>query len=100
MLSSDYPITNRRHFLKHMAGLSGMALPGFQFVEKLRGATNDLKKQNKSIIVLWMSGGPPTIDLRDLTPGQATGGEFKTIKTSAPGVEISEHLPKVASQFK
>ena len=40
------------------------------------------------------------MDLWDLKPGAQTGGEFKTIKTSAPGVEISEVLPTIASQFK
>jgi uncharacterized protein (DUF1501 family) len=40
------------------------------------------------------------MDLWDLKPGAQTGGEFKTIKTSASGVEISEVLPTIASQFK
>jgi uncharacterized protein (DUF1501 family) len=47
-----------------------------------------------------MGGGPSHMDLWDLKPGAQTGGEFKTIKTSAPGVEISEVLPTIASQFK
>jgi hypothetical protein len=47
-----------------------------------------------------MGGGPSHMDLWDLKPGAQTGGEFKTIKTSASGVEISEVLPTVASQFK
>src|SRR5262249_8541952 len=33
-------------------------------------------------------------------PGESTGGEFKPIDTSAPGVQISEILPTVASQMK
>ena len=40
------------------------------------------------------------MDLWDLKPGEQTGGEFKPIKTTASGVEISEVLPTVASQFK
>jgi hypothetical protein len=43
-----------------------------------------------------MSGGPSTIDLWDLKPGHANGGTFKEIATSAAGVRISEHLPKIA----
>jgi hypothetical protein len=99
MLSS-FPTLNRRHFLKHMAGFAAMAAPSIQFVQGLKAAAPELKKQNKSIIILWMSGGPPTIDFWDLKPGTETGGPFKTIKTSADGVEISEHMPKVAEQFK
>jgi hypothetical protein len=91
---------NRRHFLKHMAGYSLMALPGMQFLQTIRAAAPELKKKNKSIIIMWMGGGPPTIDLWDLKPGAPTGGEFKTTKTSAKGVEICEHMPKVAEQMK
>src|SRR5688572_20883984 len=98
-MQADYPTTNRRHFLKHMVGFSaGLAIPGSHFVQGLRASAETLKKENKSLIILWMGGGPPTIDLWDLKPGTDNGGPFKTIKTSAAGVEISEHLPKVAMQ--
>jgi len=100
MLAADYPVSNRRHFLKHMAGFSLMALPGMQFIQRLRAAEPVLKKANKSIIVLWMSGGPSHMDTWDLKPGTDTGGEFKAIKTSVPGVEICEHLPTVAKQMQ
>src|SRR5262249_9346597 len=39
---------------------------------------------------------PATIDLWDLKPGHTNGGPFKEIDTSAPGLRIGEHLPKVA----
>lgn len=91
---------NRRHFLKHVVTASTLAVPGMQFWQGLRAAAPTLKKDNKSVIILWMGGGPATIDLWDLKPGEQTGGEFKPIKTPASGVEISEVLPTVASQFK
>ena len=91
---------DRRHFLKHVATASALAMPGMQFLQGLRAAAPKLKKENKSVIILWMGGGPATIDLWDLKPGEQTGGEFKPIKTPASGVEISEILPTVASQFK
>jgi uncharacterized protein (DUF1501 family) len=50
----------------------------------------------KSCILLWMDGGPSHKDTFDLKPDSKGAGEFKPIKTAAPGVEISEHLPKVA----
>jgi hypothetical protein len=100
MLNADYPMFNRRHFLKHLAGMSVLALPGAQFIQRLRAAAPALKKQNKSLIVMWMGGGPPTIDIWDLKPGTPTGGEFKPIKTSASGVEICEHMPVTAKQMK
>jgi hypothetical protein len=91
---------NRRHFLSHVAGASAMALPALSFYETLQAQAPKLRKENKSLIILWMGGGPTHLDLWDLKPGQATGGEFKPIKTSAPGVEISEVLPQTAKQMK
>jgi hypothetical protein len=91
---------NRRHFLKHVAGASAMAVPSLSFFNGLRAAEDKLKKENKSLVIFWMGGGPSHMDLWDLKPGASTGGEFKPIKTSADGVEISEVLPTVASQFK
>jgi hypothetical protein len=91
---------NRRHFLQHVAGASALAIPGMQFLHGLRAAEKELKKQNKSLIILWMGGGPSHMDLWDLKPGESTGGEFKPIKTAVSGIEICELLPTVAGQFK
>jgi Protein of unknown function (DUF1501) len=100
MLTADFSMFNRRHFLKHVASLSLLALPGMRFLQGLRASADTLKRQNKSLIILWMSGGPPTIDMWDLKPDQPTGGEFKPIKTAVPGIEICEHMPKIARQMK
>ena len=43
-----------------------------------------------------MNGGPSTIDLWDLKPGHENGGPYKEIETTAPGLKIGEHLPKLA----
>src|SRR3954470_1939477 len=91
---------SRRHFLKHVAGLSAMALPGIGFVQSLKAAAPDLKKKHKSLIILWMGGGPSTIDLWDLKPCSANAGQFKPAKTAVSGIEICEHLPTVAKQMK
>jgi hypothetical protein len=91
---------DRRHFMKHLAGSAALAAPGLSFVTGLRAAAADLKKKNKSLIVLWMSGGPATIDIWDLKPGTATGGESKTMKTAVNGIEISDLMPNTAKQMK
>src|SRR4051812_44860452 len=90
---------NRRHFLKHVAGFSALAVPSMQFFLGLRAAEEKLKKANKSLIIFWMGGGPSHMDLWDLKPGAQTGGDFKPMKTKASGVEISEVLPTVAEQM-
>jgi uncharacterized protein (DUF1501 family) len=91
---------NRRHFLKHVAGASALAVPSLNFVQGLRAAEADLKKQGKSLIIMWMGGGPSHLDTWDPKPGQPTGGEFKAISTAASGVQISELMDKTAKQFK
>jgi uncharacterized protein (DUF1501 family) len=64
----------------------------------LRAHADELQKRGKSAIMLWMGGGPSTIDLWDLKPGAPTGGPFRPINTSGD-VQICEHLPKVAQQM-
>jgi hypothetical protein len=59
-----------------------------------------MKKKQKSLIIMWMAGGPPTIDLWDMKPESQNGGPHKPIKTAASGIEITEHMPLTAKQFK
>src|SRR5436190_575282 len=89
----------RRHFLNHLTTGSVMTGAAMSFAHTLRANADTLKKNNKSAILLWMSGGPSTMDIWDLKPGAPTGGEFQPIATSAPGVFISEHMPKMAKQM-
>lgn len=89
----------RRHFMKHMAGASALALPAINFTNALAASASDMKKRGKAAIMLWMGGGPSTIDIWDLKPGAPTGGPFKPISTSGD-VQISEHMPLMAKQMK
>ena len=50
----------------------------------------------KACILLYMVGGASQIDTWDPKPGRPTGGEFGTVRTTLPGVHISEHLPQLA----
>jgi hypothetical protein len=86
---------SRRHFLSHLAGATALATPATSFLTSLQAAAPDLKKRNKSAILLWMGGGPATIDLWDLKPGAPTGGSFRPISTAGEG-QICEHLSKLA----
>ena len=54
----------------------------------------------KRVILLWMMGAPSQMDTWDPKPGTETGGPFAAIQTSAPGIQIAEHLPLVAKQMK
>jgi uncharacterized protein (DUF1501 family) len=95
----DTPLgMTRRHFMSHLAGASALALPAMQFTNALAASSQDLKKRHKSAILLWMGGGPATIDIWDLKPGAPTGGPFKPIATSG-SAQITEHMPLVAQQM-
>jgi len=96
---SFFGITDRRHFLKHAAGATAVTLPGLSFLSDLRAQAPAMKKKGKSLIVLWMGGGPSTIDLWDMKPGSPNAGEHKPVSTTASGVQITEHLPKVGKQM-
>jgi Protein of unknown function (DUF1501) len=85
---------SRRHFLRHLA-TSAATIPALQFISHVKANAAELKKNQKACILMWMSGGPPTIDMWDLKPGSKNGGEFKPISTKGD-LQISEHLPRTA----
>ncbi|MFO0901948.1 MAG: DUF1501 domain-containing protein [Pirellulales bacterium] len=57
----------------------------------------DASRKPKSVILIWLNGGPATIDLWDLKPGHENGGPFREIDTRVAGLKISEHLPTLAT---
>ena len=60
----------------------------------------ELKKQEKRVILLWLAGGASQLETWDPKPGAPTGGPFRSIPTSVPGVQISELMPKMAQRMK
>lgn len=99
MFSQSLLEKSRRDFLKlSAAGVFGASYSGWMNVLAARAAETraNPKAKAKACILLWMDGGPSHKDTLDLKPGSKGAGEFHPIKTSAPGIEISEHLPGVA----
>lgn len=94
MSLSQFPGMSRRHFMRHLAA-GAATVPALDFISHVKANAAQLKKNNKACILMWMSGGPPTIDIWDLKPGSKNGGEFKPIST-AGNLQISEHMPKTA----
>src|SRR5687768_4775794 len=85
---------NRRGFLRLGAVSAAASVSGWLGPLAARAA-NDPKRK-RSCILLWMNGGPATIDMWDLKPGHVNGGPYKEIATNAPGLKIGEHLPQLA----
>lgn len=94
---------HRRDFLTvGSVGALGLTLPGILAAEAKAAANGDLagnKAKAKGVILLWLAGGPATIDMWDNKPEAPEGirGEFKSIKTVVDGIEIAETLPKMAA---
>src|SRR6266705_1814427 len=86
---------SRRNFIRIGAlGLGGLALPQLLQAE----AQSGIRKSHKAIIMIYLPGGPPHQDMFDLkldAPLEIRG-EFKPIKTNVPGLQICEHLPRMA----
>jgi len=90
-------MVSRRDCLQMAAGVSFASVSGW--FGSLAAAAQKHPERKRSCILLWMPGGPSQLDTWDLKPGHANGGPFKAIQTSAPGVLISEHLPRLAKQM-
>jgi hypothetical protein len=61
---------------------------------------DELKKQQKRVILLWLAGGASQLETWDPKPGAVTGGPFRAIQTAVPGVRISELMPKMAQRMQ
>ena len=69
---------SRRHFMKHLAGASAMTVPALTLGRSIQVHAEELQSRHKSAILLWMGGGPSTIDIWDLKPGRQHGWAIPT----------------------
>ena len=86
---------SRRSFLRIGAlGLGGLTLPGLLRAEAAAG----VRSSRKSVILIYLVGGPPHQDLFDLKPGapREVAGPWRPTATNVPGVRICEALPRLA----
>ena len=90
---------SRRDFLK-VGGLAlgGLSLPQILAAEAQAGIQNS----HKSIIMVFLAGGPPHQDMVDLKPDAPAEirGEFKPIPSTVPGLDLCEHLPLLAQRAR
>lgn len=90
---------SRRELLKVSAvGALSVPVSGWLDILAARAAqqsSSESKPKHKSCILLFMTGGPSHLDTFDPKPANKSS-EIKPIATSVPGIQICEHLPKVA----
>lgn len=88
----------RRDFLTIGAlAAGGLTLPRLLRAEAQVG----VRSSHKSVIMIYLTGGPPHQDMVDLKPDAPTEirGEFRPIATNVPGIQISELMPRVAGMM-
>src|SRR6516162_2866267 len=88
---------SRRTFLQVGAlAVGGLSLPGL--LRRRALAAPGTPTSRRSVILIWLAGGPSHIDMYDLKPGAPAEfrGEFRPIATNVTGIQISEHLPRQA----
>jgi hypothetical protein len=88
-------VTGRRSVLKaSLAGIAGLTVPRWL-------AAKEAGARRKSVILIWMTGGPSHIDTLDPKPAAPTEirGPFGVIPTALPGVQVCEYLPKYAASL-
>lgn len=90
--------SRRKFFTNSLGGLLTASLPWWQQSAAFAARAHGKAAESKSCILLWMNGGPSHLDTFDPKPGTPNGGSFKTIKSSVRGLDLCEHLPRVAEQ--
>jgi hypothetical protein len=93
-------LTRRNMLQAGLAGIAGLSVP-----ELLRARADAVEQgrpgKQKSVILLWMAGGPSQIDTWDPKPRRPpeNRGPFASIPTAVPNIHVSEHLPKQAAMM-
>jgi hypothetical protein len=97
-------VGSRRWLLQ--TGLTGIAGVGLPSVLKSEATAAELSAtatggKARSVIQIWLSGGPSQLDMWDMKPEMSTEirGPFRPISTAIPGVQICEHLPLQAAMM-
>jgi len=90
---TDYLFTRRRMLQTFSATMLGMP------ISRLLAESAPGKGHAEHVILFWNDGGMSHLDTWDPKPGRKTQGEFSPIKTSVPGMEISEIFPQLAKQM-
>src|SRR6188768_4263756 len=91
----DHVVSRRRFFQSIAAGGAAAVLPNFGLFTSPVVA-GEMARSQKRMIVINLAGGLSQLESWDPKPGTLTGGPFRAIPTSVPGVHISELLPKTA----
>ena len=86
---------SRRSFL-HSVSAGTIAAGTLSFRDLMSLQAAELRKQGRSMILLWMQGGPSQMETFDPKPGHENGGPTKAIDTAVPGIHIANGWEQTA----
>lgn len=90
---------SRRGFLRTVSA-AAVAAGTLTFSDYMSVQAEELRRQGKSMILLWMSGGPSQLETFDPKPDHENGGGTRVISTAVPGIQIAEGWENVAGVMK
>ncbi|QDU07619.1 DUF1501 domain-containing protein [Gimesia aquarii] len=86
---------SRRSFLKKFS-MGAIAAGTLSFHDLMSVSAEELRKEGRAMILLWMAGGPSQLETFDPKPKSSGAGDKKAISTSVSGIEISENWKNTA----
>lgn len=87
------------HHLSRRGLLGGMAAAAAGAVAARPALARAVAGSHKRVLQIFLHGGVSQLESWDPKPGTATGGPFRAIPTSVPGIHVSELLPCTARQM-
>jgi uncharacterized protein (DUF1501 family) len=93
-LNRDGRLTRRGLLQLSGAGFAGLS--GASWLQTLGLQAEEVKRQGRACIMVFLTGAPSQMETWDPKPGTTNGGPTKAIDTAIPGVQFSEYWPKVA----
>jgi hypothetical protein len=86
---------SRRSFLQHVSA-GAVAAGTLNFRQLMSVQAEELRKQGRSMILLWMQGGPSQLETFDPKPNTESGGQTTAIRTAVSGIQIANGWDQTA----
>src|SRR3954453_12317001 len=89
-------VISRRGFLRMLAAGAAAGALTLGWRDLVMAQAANLRRRGKSMILLWMDGGPSQFETFNPKPGSENQGPARVIPTTLPGVHFAEFWPRTA----
>src|SRR5215510_12318612 len=91
-----YEHLSRRALMKGTLAVSGGGVVmNWGGLTSTAALADEVKRQKKHCILLWMNGGASQFETFDMKVGRPTGGPFRPIDSNVPGIKVCELMPQM-----